>query len=307
MKRFASLLTAAALTLALTGCWGSKSDSMSNPNPTPLPSASAPGTVPGQTAPGSAGSHRTEDSSSASGHASAPTDPHSDADSHRMPDSSRASDHDKSHSGTGSKAAAANAAAPAEGPWSLVLVNAEHPLPADFTVETKAIPGYDHRMFDSRAADALQDLLKAAQADGKPLYLVSAYRSVSRQEALFLRKVNFYKAQGLDTAKAEQAAAKVVARPGTSEHNLGLAADIVSADWYQQHSDLTADFDGTPEAQWLRQNAARFGFVLRYPRDKQVVTGVEWEPWHYRYVGPSAAAAMEKSGECLEEYLAHHA
>lgn len=287
MKRFASLLAAALLVFALTGCMNSNSNPATNPKPTPLPSVSAPGTVPGQTAPGSAGSHRTEDSQSASGHApgSTPSNPAS--------------------SSSASKAAAANAAAPAEGPWSLILVNSDHPLPADFTVETKAIAGYDHRMFDARAANALQAMLKAAQADDKPLYLVSAYRSVSRQEALFLRKVNFYKAQGMDQSQAEKAAAKVVARPGTSEHNLGLAVDIVSADWYQHNDDLTQAFAQTAQAQWLRQNAASYGFILRYPKEKEDITGVGWEPWHYRYVGPTAAAAMQKSGQCLEEYLAH--
>lgn len=283
MKRFALMLAACMLTLSLAGCRNSNPTPPLSPSSGPMPSVSAPGTVPGQTAPGSAGSHRAEDSQSASGHA---------------PDSTPPSP--SSHS----KAAAASAAAPAEGPWSLVLVNADHPLPKDFSVDTKAIAGYDQRMFDARAADALQRMLKAAEADGKPLYLVSAYRSVSRQEALFLRKVNFYKAQGMEQAQAEQAAAKVVARPGTSEHNLGLAVDIVSADWYQHNDDLTAAFDQTPQADWLRQNAAQFGFVLRYPKEKQAVTGVEWEPWHYRYVGPTAAAAMQKSGQCLEEYLA---
>lgn len=208
---------------------------------------------------------------------------------------------------TASETRAAQAAAPSacfpEGDWSLVLVNAQHPLAETFTVKTEAIPGYDDRQFDSRAAQALTSMLKAAQADGCPLYLVSSYRSVSRQSALFLKKTNFYKAQGFNQQDAENEAAKLVARPGTSEHNLGLAADIVSADWYQTHDDLTAEFETTPAFAWLQQHAAEYGFILRYPNGKESVTGIDYEPWHYRYVGPTAAKEITQQQITLEEYI----
>lgn len=237
----------------------------SGPQPSPAPKLSLPGKSPEQTSPGSPGSH-------------------SGTDTVPQP------------------AAQANAEPPAEGPWSLVLVNGEHPLPQDFSVQTKSIPGYDDRMFDARAAAALEQMLDAAQQDGQPLYLVSSYRSIQRQQALFTRKTNFYKSQGLSAEKAEEEAAKVVARPGTSEHNLGLAVDIVGADWYKTHDDLTEEFATTAASRWLAENAARFGFVLRYPKGKEKLTGVQYEPWHYRYVGPTAAAELAKSGKCLEEY-----
>ena len=102
---------------------------------------------------------------------------------------------------------------------------------------------------------------------------------------------------------AERQAAQWVARPGTSEHNLGLAADIVSADWYAQHDDLTADFDQTPAFAWLREHCADYGFILRYPLGKESVTGVTYEPWHYRYVGEEAARAIMDAQLTLEEYL----
>ena len=276
MKRFASLLLALCLALGLCSCgWSGRPSSQSTgPQPTAVPPASAPGTVPGQTAPGSAGSHSAQPSAPPA----APSAP--------------------------SHAAAANAAAPAEGPWSLVLVNADHPLPPDFAVKTRPIPGFQGRRLDARAADALIALLDAAQEAGTPLYLVSAYRSTARQEALFLRKTNFFRAQGLPLPQAQEQAARIVARPGTSEHNLGLAVDLVSADWYQTHSDLTDDFAQTPAAAWLGQHAAEFGFILRYPPHKEEVTGVAYEPWHFRYVGPTAAKALAGSGLCLEEYLA---
>lgn len=223
--------------------------------------------------------------------------------SEKTPSSSGTSEQDDSSSNAAPAQAAAPDSALPEGDWSLQLVNADHPLPEDFNVETVSIPGYDDRQFDARAADALIAMLNAAQKDGEPLYLVSSYRSVKRQTALFERKTNYYMQQGMDRTQAETEAAKLVARPGTSEHNLGLAADIVSADWYKTHDDLTAEFETTNAARWLREHAAEYGFILRYPAEKEAITGVAYEPWHYRYVGPTAARAITAQGLTLEEYL----
>lgn len=205
-----------------------------------------------------------------------------------------------SSSGSNSKAAPAMAAASA---WQLRLVNAANHLPDDFDVATTPISGYENRLFDARAADSLQNMLSAAEAAGRQLYLVSAYRSVARQKALFERKTAAFAAEGFPQAEAEKQAAMWVARPGTSEHNLGLAADIVSADWYKTNSDLTADFEKTEEFTWLSQNAAEYGFILRYPNGKENITGVTYEPWHYRYVGVDAAREITKKGVTLEEYV----
>ncbi len=205
-----------------------------------------------------------------------------------------------------SSSASSSEAAPAMAPvsdWNLMLVNASNPLPDDFKVETVPISGYENRLFDVRAAEALQNMLSDAEAAGRQLYLVSAYRSVERQKALFNRKTAAFISEGFPSSEAEKQAAMWVARPGTSEHNLGLAADIVSADWYKANSDLTEEFDKTPEFEWLSQNAAEYGFILRYPKDKQNITGVTYEPWHYRYVGVDAARAITKSGVTLEEYV----
>ncbi len=194
------------------------------------------------------------------------------------------------------------ASADASTAWMTRLVNAEHPLPEDFTVETAAIRGYDERQFDRRAAPMLQAMLEDAEKAGCKLYLVSAYRSIRRQTALFQRKVNTFLAEGLPQAEAERQAALWVARPGTSEHNTGLAADIVSADWYAHHDDLTADFENTPEFEWLAAHCAEYGFILRYPKGKQDITGVVYEPWHYRFVGTQAARSMAEQGITLEEW-----
>ncbi|MEG1153176.1 MAG: M15 family metallopeptidase [Ruthenibacterium sp.] len=208
-------------------------------------------------------------------------------------------------SGTSStNSAAAPAAAALDENWELRLVNAENPLPDNFTLKTQPISGYENRLFDARAASALENMLKDAEAAGCKLYLVSAYRSVARQDALFRRKVSSFLAEGFPAEEAEKQAAMWVARPGTSEHNLGLAADIVSAGWYKTNSDLTESFDKTPEFAWLSAHAGAYGFVLRYPKDKKEVTGVVYEPWHYRYVGNENAAMMQKTGATLEEYKA---
>ncbi len=198
---------------------------------------------------------------------------------------------------------AATAMAGAGVPWHLILVNRQNPLPSTFTPETRPVANYPERLFDARAADALEALLSAAETAGQPLYLVSSYRSVSYQANLFKRKVSYYKNLGYSAATAEEMAAQWVARPGESEHNLGLAADLVSSTWYTSHTDLTEDFEDTTQFAWLQENAATYGFILRYPRGKETVTGIAYEPWHYRYVGPEAAMEIANTGLCLEEYL----
>lgn len=206
-------------------------------------------------------------------------------------------------SGASVSSDAAMASAEAASNWQLRLVNAANPLPDDFEPETSNIAGYEHRPFDMRAADWLEKMLHDAEQDGCKLYLVSGYRSIGRQRALFQIKTEELMQQGLSAQQAEEEAARWVARPGTSEHNLGLAADIVSADWYTTHNDLTEDFEQTPAFAWLKANCAEYGFILRYPKEKEAVTGISYEPWHYRYVGQEAAKQIMLTGITLEEYL----
>lgn len=216
-----------------------------------------------------------------------------------MMDGSSSTSHSSSDGSASGTAAAA--AVPGED-WATRLVNAANPLPEDFSVKTVMIEGYENRPFDARAADALEAMLADAEAAGCKLYLVSAYRSVDRQRSLFARKTQSFADEGFPRDEAEKQAAQWVARPGTSEHNLGLAADIVSANWYAGHDDLTADFDQTPEFEWLQAHCAEYGFILRYPQGKETVTGITYEPWHYRYVGKDAAAQIMGQGITLEEY-----
>lgn len=211
-------------------------------------------------------------------------------------------DGSSSASQSSSMSSKAAAAALEDTAWATRLVNEANPLPENFSIKTVMIEGYENRPFDARAADALEAMLADAETAGCKLYLVSAYRSVERQRNLFARKTQSFLDEGFPQEEAEKQAAQWVARPGTSEHNLGLAADIVSANWYSQHDDLTADFEQTPEFEWLQAHCAEYGFILRYPKGKEDVTGITYEPWHYRYVGKDAAAQIMTQGITLEEY-----
>lgn len=181
--------------------------------------------------------------------------------------------------------------------YYLLLANAENPLPQDWSIQTEEVQnGYE---MDKRAAPAMREMIQAAKEDGVELMLCSAYRSVKKQQQLFDRSQQAYMAQGMSEEEAYAKTATETAIPGTSEHQTGLAADIVTPT-YQM---LDAGFADTPAGQWLSEHAAEYGFVLRYPQDKQEVTGIIYESWHYRFVGKTHAKLMKESGLCLEEYL----
>ena len=181
--------------------------------------------------------------------------------------------------------------------YYLLLANAENPLPQDWSIQTEEVQnGYE---MDKRAAPAMREMIQAAKEDGVELMLCSAYRSVEKQQQLFDRSQQAYMAQGMSEEEAYAKTATETAIPGTSEHQTGLAAAIVTPT-YQM---LDAGFADTPAGQWLSEHAAEYGFVLRYPQDKQEVTGIIYESWHYRFVGKTHAKLMKESGLCLEEYL----
>ena len=145
----------------------------------------------------------------------------------------------------------------------------------------------------------MQQMLADGRKEGLDFWICSAYRTMEKQTDLYNNKVSRLQAEGLSYEDAYRQAGTVVAYPGTSEHNLGLAADIVAKD-YQLLDDKQAE---TPEAKWLEENCWRYGFILRYPTDKTGETGIIFEPWHYRYVGKEAAREIMEQGICLEEYL----
>ena len=195
-----------------------------------------------------------------------------------------------------------------EASWSTMLVNQWSYMPEDYVPEVREI-SYNgvsplNNKFDVRAAEALEQMLADARAAGYNMYLVSAYRSHDYQVNLFNRKVNEYKALGYTDDEAYNQASQWVAIPGTSEHCTGLAADIVSSTWYNYNSDLTHDFEDTEHFDWLYSHCADYGFILRYPKNREATTGITYEPWHYRYVGVEAAKYIMANNITLEEFCA---
>lgn len=186
----------------------------------------------------------------------------------------------------------------ADDSWALTLVNWENPVPADYTIP-ELVELRNGQSFDRRAYPSLQRMMDDCRAAGLDPLICSSYRTEEFQTELFENKAAQYIAQGYDRTEAETLAAGWVARPGTSEHQLGLAVDIVD-NGYQS---LDETQEQTAVQQWLLEHCQEYGFILRYPTDKAELTGVNYEPWHYRYVGSAAAEIMEQ-GICLEEYLA---
>ena len=182
-------------------------------------------------------------------------------------------------------------------PWYLKLVNRYNFLDYHFMPQLTPIGGGHY--FDSRAYHQLLAMLDSARYDGLSPIVVSSFRSVSRQTYLFNRRVQRFIDYGYNEYDAFEYARRIVAYPGSSEHNLGLAVDIVAASYTQ----LTANQANTPEGIWLAENSYRYGFVLRYPDDKQHITNIIFEPWHFRYVGVYAAREMFARGLVLEEYV----
>ena len=182
--------------------------------------------------------------------------------------------------------------------WNLILVNFQNPLSDDFAVPelTQLRSG---QTVDSRIYPALQQMLDDARAAGLQPVVCSSYRSRDTQTQLYAAEIQSWLDRGCTQEDAEAQAAMWVARPGTGEHQTGLAVDIVDLS-YQL---LDEEQENTPVQQWLMAHCAEYGFILRYPADKSALTGIGYEPWHYRYVGEEAAREIMDGGLCLEEYL----
>ena len=181
--------------------------------------------------------------------------------------------------------------------WNLILVNHTHYLPENYQVNLSYLNS--GHAIDSRAYSYLRNMLNDAYDAGLQPIICSSYRSMEKQTQLYQDEVEKWEATGLSRANAEKKAGEVVAYPGTGEHQLGLAVDICSKN-YQILDEKQAE---TPEAKWLKENCYKYGFILRYPVNKSDITGVIFEPWHYRFVGVEAATEIMNKNICLEEYL----
>ncbi len=183
----------------------------------------------------------------------------------------------------------------------LVLVNKASRLDEDYVPETLVLPEVSFtassdkivRVMEKKAAEALEELFEAAREDGITLLANSGYRSYSVQENLYKRNLRL---------KGREHTEKYSAEPGASEHQTGLAMDIVSKD-YQS---LNEGFENTSAFQWLSENAYKYGFILRYLQGKEEITGYAYEPWHYRYVGQPYSEYITKNNLTLEEFLSKY-
>ena len=175
--------------------------------------------------------------------------------------------------------------------WKLILVNADHPMPEGYSVTLKELR--NDQWVDERIYPELQQMFDDARAEGVYPLINESYRSAERQQEILDSYIDTYLASGMEEEEARAEALKLVAAPGTSEHQLGLALDIISE----------TDEDDTATWQWLNENCWRYGFILRYPEEKIQITGITYEPWHFRYVGVEAAQEITEQGITLEEYL----
>lgn len=181
--------------------------------------------------------------------------------------------------------------------WKLLLVNKQHPIPDGYTFTLGKITG--NMQCDERIIPELLAMLQAAKADGVNLVICSPYRDLSRQEILFNRKIDAYMSKGMSYMEAYKTASQAVTVPGASEHQIGLALDIVCDTYYS----LNEGFGDTEAGKWLAAHSCEYGFILRYPLGKEYITSIEYEPWHFRYVGKEAATEITEKGITLEEFI----
>ena len=176
--------------------------------------------------------------------------------------------------------------------WYLILVNQDNPIPDDYKVQLLSLSNGEQ--IDTRIYPDLQAMFDAAREEGLELFVRNGYRTFEEQQELYDEKINAFIDEGYSLEEAIQQAEGWVALPGTSEHQLGLSVDI--------NPDLEVSTVDEVYS-WLENNSYKYGFVKRYPSDKADITGINDEPWHFRYVGHEAAEEMFEQGLCLEEYL----
>lgn len=188
------------------------------------------------------------------------------------------------------------------GDYRLILVNKDYTMPNEITDLPLKNIGDGYRV-QADMYDALVKMMDDAKAAGLPLYIVSGYRPIERSRVLYENKVQEYINAGYSAEDAAVEAGMWIAPPGTSEHSTGLAVDLISADYYTKLPDLLPEFEEFEEAKWMKEHCAEYGFILRFPKGKEDITKVVFEPWHFRYVGVEAATAIMEQGITLEEYL----
>lgn len=187
---------------------------------------------------------------------------------------------------------------------NLIIVNRHNILPKEYVPHELVEDPITKIILTKETYDAFYRMNMAIMANGlSSLILISGYRSYDYQQKLFEAKINKLISQGFTKNKAVSLAATIVARPGTSEHQTGLAVDLTSVDFVNKDDPLIEEFARTDHGKWLDINAHKYGFILRYPKDKTKITHITYEPWHYRYIGSKHAKNIKLFNLCLEEYI----
>ncbi len=176
--------------------------------------------------------------------------------------------------------------------WNLILVNRTHRIPKNYEMELTELS--NGQKVDSRIYPELQAMFDAARADGLQLFVQEGYRTSEEQQQILDEKIAAFENEGNSRKEAKELAKEWVAVPGTSEHELGLSVDINANTSVSSRDSVYT---------WLAENAHSYGFIKRYPSDKTEITGINNEPWHYRYVGKETAEEIKEKGVCLEEYI----
>ena len=185
--------------------------------------------------------------------------------------------------------------------WNLILVNPFQALPDDFEVELVEVD--NEQSIDNRISESWTSWKEAALQDGHRLFFASGHRDVDRQEINFNRSIQEYMDEGMTEEEAIEKSKEYLTEPGHSEHHTGLALDIVDEEWIVSGQDLDPEYEGEESQKWLVSTMSDYGFILRYPKGKEEITGINYEPWHFRYVGIDNAKFIEKNGLTLEEYV----
>ncbi len=185
----------------------------------------------------------------------------------------------------------------------MLLVNRENKVSSDYQ-PSDLITFSGNYQLNQTCADALHQLIAAGKEAGYNYTLYSAYRSYSTQYNKYNNKITSYVAAGKTEEEATRLTNQYYAPPGASEHHTGLAADVCIPSIINKYGSLHEGYDQTPEFAWFSAHAHEYGFILRYPKGAETITGYSYEPWHYRYVGTRIATEIYNRGITLEEYIA---
>ena len=185
--------------------------------------------------------------------------------------------------------------------WNLILVNPWEALPSEF--DPNLVVTMNEQQIDSRIIQAWEEWYKAALDAGHQLFFASGHRTVERQSSNFNRTYNNYLSEGYSEEEALLKTKEYLTEPGHSEHHTGLAFDLLDQQWVASGRTLEPDYDSQASQQWLVDTMSDYGFILRYPKGKEEITGIQYESWHFRYVGEEHARFMELHDLVLEEYI----